>query len=1257
MESLLPKLIYMSLAGAVMILVVLLLRRLFKRAPKWTVLLLWGLVALRLVLPFVPESRLSIMPKGAEDIISEKLAFSSAASPEATISPLHTAVPGAEAHKPTQLPQSTEAASAIKTAEATPEATFRPQTDEPQSTVTAAPAPIAGTQDKPGGKRGLLKAAAYIWAAGSAAMLAYAVISWYALKRKLDTAVLLQGNVYESENVVSPFLLGLIRPKIYLPFGLDETSRGYVTAHEKAHIKGLDHLWKPLGFLILSLHWPNPLAWVGYAVFCRDIELNCDERVAVKLDSEARAGYTQTLLDLSISRRRITACPLAFGESNAKERVKNMLNYKKPAFWVIAAALLAAALMTGCFLTSPKKEGEHMFITMTEAEALAADNGWVVIPDDLSYSISMGAEEWDSFVGKVNEKEPAEVVLVMERTEPTQGKYKNLKDELGVRPAVFKKVAFDGKKYTLSESSVYPLDFENEKRYDYFGSVDYPGGECRQYYLADEELTVLSDNMTSEEFSYTLSQIEGDFYPLFNLGIPTVDLSKEPYAYAESRGWVAVDFERFVCGKETWKLFLDKVGAKEPAEVTIVRPDLSTLLLDSYQSGMKVDTVFVIRLVFDGNGFTVCKSVGNTDSFGEEREFTYLESEIGDTDDGRTYINYILTRKPLKELQSMDVIRETLRYEEECFSLFCVIAADMYKLSELPREGIIAFLEDNEIYVDPMYYDESFDLNEAVKAVEGIPEALWEADEIPYYTLYDLNYAASLYDGSIEKPQNPPLSHMGEAGCLEKLKKLGVEIPDNVSLDLRDWVRQLENDINTPCPYESGDMHILFESIRCELFTYYGMTGLMLYESRAEWDAYREAAMGLLGGDIDMDLFDRVHDSYITLANTEDVGFSAWDLRREYTNSFGCATYYKYDGLLARYPAELWEACTKELSYQDQYANGTWEPGKPYLSPYPNGLISGDDSILCMGEPWHDRTVSVIMHMFSDGEWRKFGSSNRDYPYTPTGMCILNDNVGFVCYGNRWEYKDYEGEHETNWVNVWATYDGGNTWKNLDLYLPEVFSEAHSIPRALSPVFQDEVGVIPVVSYTSGSLCVAWFVTEDGGVTWSLGGCSKSDSARQTLSFDKLIPPISAELDLPYPLVLRTEKGDETFLHIFVYPEEGGYIYDSEGRLVGCYKASPGEISDDPKVAFCFIAGGHWRVLIDEMYEPVENDYGCVAAITLAWGVDVIPGQAFAENECRLCDAVIARNPETGAVFELAFDKDMLTWEQLEAIARSIFVK
>ena len=153
--------------------------------------------------------------------------------------------------------------------------------------------------------------------------------------------------------MISPFVLGLIKPKIYLPFNMNEKDMEHVVAHEMAHIRRKDHLWKPLGFILLTLHWFNPLMWLGYVLLCRDIELACDEKVIKELDHDARADYSQALLTCSVNRRMIAACPLAFGEVGVKDRVKSVLNYKKPAFWIIIAAIVACVAVAVCFLTNP----------------------------------------------------------------------------------------------------------------------------------------------------------------------------------------------------------------------------------------------------------------------------------------------------------------------------------------------------------------------------------------------------------------------------------------------------------------------------------------------------------------------------------------------------------------------------------------------------------------------------------------------------------------------------------------------------------------------------------------------------------------------------------------------------------------------------------------------------------------------------------------------------------------------------------------
>ena len=195
-----------------------------------------------------------------------------------------------------------------------------------------------------------------LWLAGMAALLVHALVSAGKLKRKLATAILLRDNIYESEFVDSPFVFGVVKPNIYLPMHMDEGTAAYVIAHEHAHLARRDHWWKVLGYLVLALHWFNPLVWVAYILFCRDIELACDEKVVKGLDGAARADYSQALLSCAAPKRAVAACPLAFGEGNIKTRVKSALHYKKPAFWVAAAAVLAVVIMAVCFLTNPRSE-------------------------------------------------------------------------------------------------------------------------------------------------------------------------------------------------------------------------------------------------------------------------------------------------------------------------------------------------------------------------------------------------------------------------------------------------------------------------------------------------------------------------------------------------------------------------------------------------------------------------------------------------------------------------------------------------------------------------------------------------------------------------------------------------------------------------------------------------------------------------------------------------------------------------------------
>ena len=310
MSEIFLKIINMSISASYIVLAVLLLRLLLKKAPKWITVVLWGIVAVRLVCPFSIESVLSLIP--SSEVVS-----------------------------PTIM---TDKTPTINTGIPIINSTLNPVISEsftPNPGDSANPLQI------------WIPVLTTIWIVGMVALLIYTVISFAKVKRKIGTAVLLRDNIYQSENVVSPFVLGIIKPKIYLPFNMDEKDMEHVVAHEMAHIRRKDHLWKPLGFLLLTLHWFNPLMWLGYVLLCRDIELACDEKVIKELDHDARADYSQALLTCSVNRRMIAACPLAFGEVGVKDRVKSVLNYKKPAFWIIIAAVVACVAVAVCFLTNP----------------------------------------------------------------------------------------------------------------------------------------------------------------------------------------------------------------------------------------------------------------------------------------------------------------------------------------------------------------------------------------------------------------------------------------------------------------------------------------------------------------------------------------------------------------------------------------------------------------------------------------------------------------------------------------------------------------------------------------------------------------------------------------------------------------------------------------------------------------------------------------------------------------------------------------
>ena len=324
MNELFLKIINMSISASWLILAVLILRLVLKKAPKWVNVLLWGIVAVRLICPLSFESALSLIPS-SETI---PLDIEMAAKPT-----IDSGVP------------------AINSVVNPVLSSFAP----PQHVLTSAnPLQI------------WIPILNIIWLIGVGALLLYTAVSYWRLCRKVDTAVRYKGNIFQSENVSSPFVLGIIKPRIYLPFNMNGQDLEHVVAHEQAHIRRKDHWWKPLGFLLLTIHWFNPLMWLAYVLLCRDIEFACDEKVIKELGNEQRADYTQALVVCSVNRRMIAACPLAFGEVGVKDRVKSVMNYKKPAFWGVVLAVIVCVFVAVCFLTNPVTKNNGTDGTVTE---------------------------------------------------------------------------------------------------------------------------------------------------------------------------------------------------------------------------------------------------------------------------------------------------------------------------------------------------------------------------------------------------------------------------------------------------------------------------------------------------------------------------------------------------------------------------------------------------------------------------------------------------------------------------------------------------------------------------------------------------------------------------------------------------------------------------------------------------------------------------------------------------------------------------
>ncbi|MBR0446309.1 MAG: hypothetical protein IIX23_03325 [Oscillospiraceae bacterium] len=307
MSELFLRLLNMSITAGYLVFAVLLARLFLKKSPKWISCLLWGIVALRLLLPITIESPLSLIPSA--EVIPQNITTSTAPALQSGIPMVNNAI-------------------------------------NPMMTQ--------GVIQSGNIWENVLSVASVIWVIGMAGILLYGMVSYLILQWQIRARIEIQDGVYICDEVSSPFIFGFFRPKIYLPSGLDPETTGYVLLHEKIHLRRKDHWWKPLGYFLLAIYWFNPLLWVAYILLCRDIEQSCDEKVISQMNAREKQGYSLALVSCSQQRRMITVCPVAFGQVSVKTRIKAIVSYKKPSFWILLSSMVLCVVISVCFLTNPE---------------------------------------------------------------------------------------------------------------------------------------------------------------------------------------------------------------------------------------------------------------------------------------------------------------------------------------------------------------------------------------------------------------------------------------------------------------------------------------------------------------------------------------------------------------------------------------------------------------------------------------------------------------------------------------------------------------------------------------------------------------------------------------------------------------------------------------------------------------------------------------------------------------------------------------
>ncbi len=330
MSELFITVLNMSLTANYVIIFVILIRLALKKAPKVISYALWGVVAFRLSIPFSFESTFSLMPRNTNIVpVPHNIIYQQNPQINTGILSVDTIVNG------------------------------------------VLPAPTLGASVNP--MQIYIELGSYLWIIGIIALLIYSLASIFLLKKQLKNARLMEHNIYKADNLKTPFVLGIISPKIYLPVGLIKEEWQYIHLHEQTHIQRKDHIIKIIAFLIVIVHWFNPLVWIAFTLMSIDMELSCDERVLKKMNVDIKKSYANSLLSLATGRHILNGSPLAFGEGNVKLRIRNVLNYRKPRLWIVDISIIVVIAVGIGLLANPYSPNPD-FIT-----------GYIVIENNLLY--------------------------------------------------------------------------------------------------------------------------------------------------------------------------------------------------------------------------------------------------------------------------------------------------------------------------------------------------------------------------------------------------------------------------------------------------------------------------------------------------------------------------------------------------------------------------------------------------------------------------------------------------------------------------------------------------------------------------------------------------------------------------------------------------------------------------------------------------------------------------------------------------------